>query len=254
LLRVALTASRQRLGYDGIRLPRQCRVGRIGSTNTFVSTAVEMDLSINNDPRAVRSRQALLEAMLRLLEVKPLDQITIRDIAAEAGIGYTTFFRHHPTKESLLNDVAADQISFLINLSMPVMDAHDVRAGSAALFTFVKAHRPMWTTLLTGGAAATIREEFIRQAREVARVRMPPGGPVKAEAGVLLIVSGTIELLTWWLRQPEPLSVEQISEIHDELVVSPIIAANARVSTRPAAPAKNTSAVRNSGAARRGKK
>lgn len=183
-------------------------------------------MSVNNDPRAVRSRQALLEALLKLLEVKPLDQITIRDITAEAGVGYTTFFRHHPTKESLLNDVAADQIGYLINLSMPVMDAHDIRAGSAALFAFVKSHRPMWTTLLTGGAAATIREEFIRQAREVAKVRMPPGGPLRAEAGVLLIVSGTIELLTWWLRQADPLSVEQIAEIHDELVVSPIIAAN----------------------------
>jgi AcrR family transcriptional regulator len=196
-------------------------------------------LAINNDPRAVRSRQALLDALLKLLEVKQWEQITIRDITAEAGVGYTTFFRHHSAKESLLNEVAADQISFLINLSMPVMDAHDVRAGSAALFTFVKAHRPMWTTLLTGGAAATIREEFIRQAREVAKARMPPGGPLRAEAGVLLIVSSTIELLTWWLRQAGPLSIEQISEIHDELVLSPIIAANLKATTTTKTPAKS---------------
>lgn len=197
-------------------------------------------MSINNDPRAVRSRQALLDALLKLLEVKPLEQITIRDITAEAGVGYTTFFRHHPTKESLLSDVAADQIGYLINLAMPVMDAHDVRAGSAALFSFVKAHRPIWTTLLTGGAAGTIRDEFIRQAREVAKVRMPPGGPLRAEAGVLLIVSGTIELLTWWLRQTDPLSIEQIAEIHDELVVSPIIAANFKTPAPMKVAAKTT--------------
>lgn len=214
----------------------------------------ENDLSINNDPRAVRSRQALLDALLRLLEVKPLDQITIRDITAEAGVGYTTFFRHHPTKESLLNDVAADQIGYLINLSMPVMDAHDVRAGSAALFTFIKAHRPMWTTLLTGGAAGTIRDEFIRQAREVMKVRMPPGGPVKAEAGVLLIVSGTIELLTWWLRQADPLPVDQIAEIHDELVVSPIIAANAKAPAPARAAPKTAAPTKASSAGKRGTK
>jgi AcrR family transcriptional regulator len=194
-------------------------------------------LTVNTDPRAVRSRQALLEALLALLETRPWEQITIRDICAQARVGYTTFFRHHPTKESLLNDVAADQIRILINLSLPVMDAHDVRAGSAALFAFVKAHRPMWTTLLTGGAAATIREEFLRQAREVGKARMPPGGPLRAEAGALLIVSGTIELLTWWLRQDNPLSIDQIAELHDELVVSPIIAANFRAPSgaKPAA-------------------
>jgi AcrR family transcriptional regulator len=218
--------------------------------------ALENELSKNTDPRAVRSRQALLDALLKLLEVKPFDQITIRDIAAESGVGYTTFFRHHPTKESLLNDIAAEQIACLINLSMPVMDAHDVRAGSAALFTFVKAHRPLWTTLLTGGAAAAIREEFIRQAQGVAKVRMPPGGPLRAEAGVLLIVSGTIELLTWWLRQADPLSIEQISEIHDELVVSPIIAANfkAPATTKPPAIARTTKTAKTPSTSKRGKK
>jgi len=211
---------------------------------------MENKLSVNNDPRAVRSRQALLEALLKLLEVKPLDQITIRDITAEAGVGYTTFFRHHPTKESLLNEVAADQIGYLINLSMPVMDAHDARAGSAALFSFVKAHRPMWTTLLTGGAAGTIRDEFLRQAREIAKARAPAGNPLKAEAGVHLLVSGTIELLSWWLRQSDPLSIEQISEIHDELVVSPIIAAVAKESMT----VKATATAKAAGASKRGKK
>lgn len=206
-------------------------------------------MPINNDPRAVRSRQALHEALLRLLEAKPLDQITIRDITAEAGVGYTTFFRHHPTKESLLNEVAADQIGCLISLSMPVMEAHDARAGSAALFSFVKAHRPMWSTLLTGGAAGTIRDEFLRQAGEIAKARAPAGNPLRAEAGVHLLVSGTIELICWWLRQPDLLPIDQISEIHDELVVSPIIAAVAKapaagktaLAAKPAAIAKSAS-------------
>jgi AcrR family transcriptional regulator len=217
---------------------------------------LENELPINNDPRAVRSRQALHEALLRLLEAKPLDQITIRDITAEAGIGYTTFFRHHPTKESLLNEVAADQIGCLINLSMPVMDAHDARAGSAALFSFVKAHRPIWSTLLTGGAAGTIRDEFLRQAREIAKARAPAGNPLRAEAGVHLLVSGTIELLCWWLRQSDPLPIDQISEIHDDLVVSPIIEAVAKVGAAPktTAIAKTVVPTRAASASKRGKK
>jgi len=184
------------------------------------------DLETNKDPRAVRSRQALRSAMLELLEEKPLDQITIRDITAKAGIGYATFFRHHPTKEALLDEVAADQISCLINLSMPVMDAHDLRAGSEALFSYVKAHRPLWFTLLTGGASGTIRDEFLRQAREIAGGRAPSESALPTEVGFILIVSGTIELLTWWLRQPDPMPVDQIAEIHESVVVSPVIAAS----------------------------
>lgn len=177
------------------------------------------------DPRAIRSQQALRNALLTLLESKAFEQITIRDIAAAAGIGYSTFFRHHPTKESLLSDVAAQQISSLINLSMPIMDAHDMRAGSTALFSYVYAHRPLWLTLLTGGASGAIRDEFLRQAREIAKFRVPTDSKLPTELGSLLIVSGTIELLAWWLSQPSPLPIDQIAEIHDDVVVSPVIAA-----------------------------
>jgi AcrR family transcriptional regulator len=163
--------------------------------------------------------------LLKLIEVKSLDQITIRDIAAKAGVGYTTFFRHCQTKEALLADVAAEQIAFLINLSLRVMDTRDLHAASVALFTYVDDHRPLWSTLLAGGAAGTIREEFLRLARVAAASRTRPDGWFPAEVGVILIVSGTIELLAWWLRQSDPLPIERIAEIHDRIVVSPAIVA-----------------------------
>ena len=47
-------------------------------------------------------------------------------------------------------------------LALPVMDAYDVHSGSTALFTYVDTHRALWSRLLTGGAAGTIREEFRR--------------------------------------------------------------------------------------------
>src|SRR5262249_9722475 len=82
------------------------------------------------DPRAVRSREALRGAFLELLETKALDQITIQEITERAGVGYVTFFRHHGTKESLLNEIAADQIRRLVELTLPVLDAVDSRAAS----------------------------------------------------------------------------------------------------------------------------
>lgn len=179
----------------------------------------------SRDPRAVRSRQALHAALLSLLETKTLDQITVRDIAARAGVGYATFFRHHPTKEALLDDVAAQQIRCLFNLALPVMDAHDLRAASIALFRYVDEHRALWSTLLTGGAAGTIREEFLRQARGAAASRAPSSDWMPSEVGILLIVSGTLELLAWWLRQTEPLPIERMAQIYDRIVVSPVLAA-----------------------------
>ena len=53
----------------------------------------------------IRTQEALHSAMLQLLEQKSYEQISVREIVATAGIGYNTFFRHHPSKDSLLEAI-----------------------------------------------------------------------------------------------------------------------------------------------------
>jgi len=161
-------------------------------------------------------------ALLRLLELKPLDEIIVRDICDAANVGYTTFFRHHPTKESLLDDVAAEQIRQLVGLALPVADAADTRAASEALFTYVDEHRKLWFTLLTGGAEGAMRSEFLRISREIAATRARPGTWPPADIAIILVVSSTIELISWWLRQRKPLSIQQVAEIHESIIVTPV--------------------------------
>jgi len=178
------------------------------------------------DPRAVRSREALHKALLGLLKRKPFADITIREVVAKAGIGYTTFFRHHPTLDSLLGEIATEEIGTLIELSVTTLYASDLRAAAEAIFTHVAEQRALWSTLLTGGAAGSIREAFLQKAREAALPMGAADDTVPMDCGIVLIVSGTIELIDWWLRQPRPLPVRRVAEIHDLVVVSPIMRAN----------------------------
>jgi AcrR family transcriptional regulator len=178
-------------------------------------------LKTARDARAVRTREALRQALLRLIDRDSLEKITILDICEAAEVGYTTFFRHHPTKESLLDDVAAEQIGQLVALTLPVADAVDTRAASVVLCTYVDKHRKLWSTLLTGGAADAMRAEFIRLSIEIATTRAQPGVWPPADIATILVVSSTIELLSWWLRQRKPLSIDEVAEIHERIIITP---------------------------------
>jgi AcrR family transcriptional regulator len=68
----------------------------------------------NTDPRILRSRQMLMEALLRLLTRKEFDDISIQEIADEATLNRATFYLHYPDKNALLQAMTAARFRDLI--------------------------------------------------------------------------------------------------------------------------------------------
>jgi len=184
----------------------------------------KVETSELTDLRAIRTRELLQGALLKLLEQRSLDQIVIRDITTTARVGYATFYRHYSTKEALLDDLAKKQVEHLVNMSLPVLDSANTLAAYTALFADVEQHRSVWTTLLTGGAAGAIKQHFLRVSREVAVARSEFDGAAATELRVILVVTCTVELLAWWLGQPNPMTVEEIAGTFNDTIISPLMA------------------------------
>ncbi|HEX4376282.1 MAG TPA: TetR/AcrR family transcriptional regulator [Steroidobacteraceae bacterium] len=174
--------------------------------------------------RNTRTEPALLGALLSLIEEKPVEQITIRELAARAGIGYATFFRHFPDIESLLARLAEREMSDLLAMTLPILITVDRRSSTQALCAYVWEHSKLWSTLLTGGAASTLKEVFVRQAQQatVQPARRQPWLP--GDLSVVFPAVATVEILAWWLKQREPPSVKRMAEVLERLVVTPSMA------------------------------
>ena len=170
--------------------------------------------SSSTHARAVRSSQALRDALLNLLDGRPFDQITVRDICAEAGIHYATFFRHYVSKEALLDAIAAHQIEQLNQLTMAIRKTSDYRAGFHALCSYVEDHRSLWSTLLNGGAGPAMKEEWLRQSKMVAATVPPANTWLPPELGTVCAATLIAESLAWWVAQPpNAYSVDVFSDI-----------------------------------------
>lgn len=182
--------------------------------------------AISTDARQVRTRAKLLRAMLTLLERGSFEGITVRALAAEAGVGYATFFRHYPSKEALLDDLAADEIAGLLGKAMPLLYAENSGRACVALFETISQRKTLWRALLTGGAAPLLREQFIAQARKLAADSPAPADAAASplDLRVTFATSATIEIVGWWLRQPEELPIETIAGILDRLAIMPTLA------------------------------
>jgi AcrR family transcriptional regulator len=158
-----------------------------------------------------------------LLEEMPFDRVTIREVTARAGTGYATFFRHYASKEALLGDIAADEIADLLGRATPMLFDASSAESSRTLCDHVAAHRTLWSALLTGGAAAIVRAEFIRQAREMAAAMPQAESWLPADLAVVHGAGATLDLLAWWLQHGEGHSPARIADILDRLVIAPLI-------------------------------
>jgi AcrR family transcriptional regulator len=82
----------------------------IGMVETIQSgTAAEA-----TDPRVLRSRQMLMEALARLLDRKEFDDISVQEIADEATLNRATFYLHYADKNALLQAMTATRFRGLI--------------------------------------------------------------------------------------------------------------------------------------------
>jgi AcrR family transcriptional regulator len=66
------------------------------------------------DPRIVRSRRMLMDALGRLLIRKEFEDISIQEIADEATLNRATFYLHYPDKNALLQAMTAARFHELI--------------------------------------------------------------------------------------------------------------------------------------------
>lgn len=65
---------------------------------------------MKTDLRITVTKSMMKDALLRLLEHKPIDKVKVNELCAEAGVNRATFYRHYETVQDVLQEIEADVI------------------------------------------------------------------------------------------------------------------------------------------------
>lgn len=174
------------------------------------------------DARIVKSRDALKAALIALVAEMPFEEVTVAAITQRAGIGYATFFRHYPTREALLAEIADGLIAELAALVVPSMLANDADGAARALTGFVVDRQALCRGLLVGAGDA-LRRDIIARASAVAEAadtRLPDWLP--RDLAVVHGVGATLSILRWWLESDQRGDASAIATVIARLVFGPM--------------------------------
>ena len=176
------------------------------------------------DARVRRTRDALGDALVALMQEKPFETITIQDVLDRAHVSRSTFYSHYSDKDDLL---MSDSEEFFEALSM-ALSAHSDKSERVfpvkEFFNHLANVQPFYKALVKSGkfqenmelARGHFARGIERRLSELPRGKSIPANERSAiaftQAGALL------SLLAWWLDRGMREPPEQMDELFHRMV------------------------------------
>lgn len=112
--------------------------------------------ALASDPRILRSRRALEESLLTLIEQQDLTTMSIADVTREAGLSRSTFYDHYVDLHELAASACTEMFEALL-AETPVFALLEGPGNPlVALFEHVLNHRRLYTALLGPDGSARV--------------------------------------------------------------------------------------------------
>jgi AcrR family transcriptional regulator len=160
--------------------------------------------TLSADPRAERIRAKLHDAALALAHERPVDQLTVGDLVARAGVSRQVFYRHFSDRD----DAVASSFAIAFAAATADLDG-EPRSRILRIFGLAAEHRALYRNVVPSAVAqrvvAAFRSELLPACEELAARALPAVGPVaglEPDAVSRFLVGGFQEVLRSWMEDP----------------------------------------------------
>ncbi|VDG20405.1 hypothetical protein [Lactobacillus paracollinoides] [Lactiplantibacillus mudanjiangensis] len=163
--------------------------------------------------RINRTNMQFRKAMLRLLDQKPLHQITVNAISEEAGFDRSTFYNHYEDQQDLLTQIE-DQVLDSINALRTAKHFFKVSDDEIeGLVRLCEEYHDILSRLLSDNGEGHFERRISQAANRAFTAQY--GESYVANPEVRLIREGatasSLQILKYWLTTDNTLTVAQVS-------------------------------------------
>lgn len=182
------------------------------------------------DRRVQRTRELLQKALIKLIDERKYEAITIQDIVDQANVGRTTFYLHYSNKDELFlscHEAIVSGFHFLHPLSPEELLSSEAPSGMIAAYRHLAEVRSMLNPIFQGQDSPLIlRRIRARSAQHIeASLRATfaeAGSAIPLDVLANYLAGAQIALVQWWLEKRRPHTPEKLAQTFHRLQCSAI--------------------------------
>lgn len=120
---------------------------------------------MKTDARVRYTKKVLREALLKCMETRPVNQITVKEVCELAGLNRATFYKHYRDCFDLLEQLENEMLEQL-GESLRDLSSLDAKALVSSIFDMIDSNYELCRVLVFSGNDVTFVRKIVALARE----------------------------------------------------------------------------------------
>jgi len=168
--------------------------------------------------RTQMTRKLFRDALIELLQTKPLQKITVKEICEKADLNRTTFYLHYDDQEQLLDEIIENFKEGLDRYFPPISDETDRINRLNEYISYVKDNYKVFRILMSNDQALGTRNKILGDLlRERTNTHPAHGRQPEGKYIYFFILDGSISMILHWIDNKFDLSPDALARQIDAL-------------------------------------
>ena len=165
---------------------------------------------MKNDRRVKYTRRVLKDSLIEILQERPIERVTVKEICDRADINRSTFYVHYGSPQELLDSIAKELYD---KIREKKRDFDDIKTYMAGICDIMYENRELMKLFVKTGNIETMfgianlwKQDFLDMAEAV------DGRKAEADAAFLFLTCGSFAVITSWLMGHFPMTRDEVVE------------------------------------------
>ena len=170
--------------------------------------------------RSVRNtKRKLHEGLLRLMEDKPINEISVKELTELVDVNRGTFYFHYTDIYDMLRRMEEEFFGSFRDTMAQAVERESAFPYLSAIFSFLGENRAFCKIMLF---IEKIKTQVDERCSHIWREAAPGCDPARFAMYNAFIINGCIGIIQKWLDEPESRGAEEISQLAATIILASV--------------------------------